>query len=153
MKIYSIPDIVNACKDGYAELELVKRYSTVGMGPSQGRHSALATARLVADETRRTVAEVGVTTARPPFCAEKLAVIAGRSFEPERLTAMHHRHLAAGAQMITAGVWWRPGYYGESQNRDRCVCEENLAIRNNVGVIDVSTLGGLEVRDRMPPNF
>ncbi len=139
-------DIVNACKDGYTELELVKRYSTVGMGPSQGRHSALATARLVANETRRTVAEVGVTTARPPFRAEKLAVIAGRSFEPERLTAMHYRHLEAGAQMITAGVWWRPGYYGEPRNRDRCIREENLAIRNNVGVIDVSTLGGLEVR-------
>ena len=139
-------DIINACKDGYAELELVKRYSTVGMGPSQGRHSALATARLVANETKRTVAEVGVTTARPPFCAEKLAVIAGRSFEPERLTAMHNRHLEAGAQMVTAGAWWRPGYYGEPQNRDRCVREENLVIRNNVGVIDVSTLGGLEVR-------
>jgi sarcosine oxidase subunit alpha len=139
-------DIVNACKDGYSELELVKRYSTVGMGPSQGRHSALATARIVADQTQRTVAEVGVTTARPPFRAEKLGVIAGRSFDPERLTAIHHRHKELGAQMITAGVWWRPAYYGQSQNRDQCIRNENLTIRNNVGLIDVSTLGGLEVR-------
>lgn len=139
-------DIVNACKDGYSEIELVKRYSTVGMGPSQGRHSALATARLVANETQRSVAEVGVTTARPPFRAEKLGVIAGRSFEPERLTAIHHRHKELGAQMITAGVWWRPGYYGQPKNRDQCIRDENLVIRNNVGLIDVSTLGGLEVR-------
>ncbi len=141
-----LADIINACKDGYAELELVKRYSTVGMGPSQGRHSALATARLVAKETNRTVAEVGVTTSRPPFRAEKLGVIAGRGFEPERFTAIHHRHLEAGAQMIPAGTWWRPAYYGAKQNREQCIQNENLAIRNNVGVIDVTTLGGLEVR-------
>ena len=146
-------DIVHACQDGYAELELVKRYSTVGMGPSQGRHSALATARLVADVTRRSVSEIGVTTARPPFRAEKLAIIAGRSFEPERLTAMHHRHLTAGAQMITAGTWWRPAYYGLLRHRNQCIREENLAIRNNVGVIDVSTLGKLEVRGRTPRSF
>lgn len=139
-------DIVNACADGYAELELVKRYSTVGMGPSQGRHSALATARIVADVTGRKVAQIGVTTARPPFAAEKLGVLAGRSFEPERHTAMHHRHLEAGATMMPVGLWWRPAFYGPRQRRDECIREEVLAIRNNVGLIDVSTLGGLEVR-------
>ncbi len=139
-------DIVHACQDGYTELELVKRYSTIGMGPSQGRHSALATARVVASATQRTVSEVGVTTARPPLHAEKLAVIAGRSFKPKRLTAMHNRHLESGAQMIIAGMWWRPAYYGKPQHRNRCICEENLAVRDNVGLIDVSTLGGLEVR-------
>ena len=67
-----IADIINACADGYDHVQLTKRYSTVGMGPSQGRHSALATARLVADATSRSVAETGVTTARPPFAPEKL---------------------------------------------------------------------------------
>ncbi|MDQ4146443.1 MAG: aminomethyltransferase, partial [Pseudomonadota bacterium] len=138
-------DIVNACADGYAELELVKRYSTVGMGPSQGRHSALATARVVADVTQRTVAEIGVTTARPPVAAEKLGVLAGRSFEPERFTAMHHRHLEAGATMMPVGLWWRPAFYGPRERREECIRQEVLAIRNNVGLIDVSTLGGLEV--------
>jgi len=139
-------DIVNACADGYAELELVKRYSTVGMGPSQGRHSALATARIVADVTRRKVAQIGVTTARPPLAAEKLGVLAGRGFEPERFTAIHHRHLEAGATMMPVGLWWRPAYYGPRERREACVREEWLSIRNNVGLIDVSTLGGLEVR-------
>ncbi len=139
-------DIVNACADGYAELELVKRYSTVGMGPSQGRHSALATARVVAEATQRTVAQIGVTTARPPFAAEKLGVLAGRSFEPERFTAMHHRHLEAGATMMPVGLWWRPAFYGPRERREECIRQEVLAIRNNIGLIDVSTLGGLEVR-------
>ena len=141
-----VADIVNAVADGYRELELVKRFSTVGMGPSQGRLSALATARLVARETGRRVAETGVTTARPPFAGEKLGVLAGRAFEPERFTAMHHRHLEAGAQMITAGPWWRPAFYGPRQDRERCVAEEALAVRHNLGMIDVSTLGGLEIR-------
>ena len=139
-------DIVNACKDGYCEIELIKRYSTVGMGPSQGRHSALATARIVAQQTNRNIAQVGVTTARPPYRAEKLGVIAGRSFEPERFTPMHYRHVEAGAQLLTAGIWWRPAFYGKPQDRDQCIREENLAIRNNVGLIDASTLGGLEIR-------
>ncbi len=141
-----VRDIINAAADGYSELELVKRFSTVGMGPSQGRHSALATARLIAKASGRTVAETGVTTARPPFAGEKLGVLAGRSFEPERFTAMHHRHLEAGAQMMTAGLWWRPAYYGAKERRDDCIREESLAVRENVGVIDVSTLGGLEIR-------
>ncbi len=139
-------DIINACADGYAELELVKRYSTVGMGPSQGRHSALATARLVAMATGRSVAETGVTTSRPPVQGETLAVLAGRLFEPERFTAMHHRHKEAGAQFLTAGLWWRPAYYATKDRRDAAIAEEAVAIRTNVGLIDVSTLGGLEVR-------
>ena len=142
-----IADILNACADGYAELELVKRYSTVGMGPSQGRHSALATARLVARATGRDLAQVGVTTARPPLVGEKLGVLAGRCFEPERHTAMHHRHLEAGAHMLVAGLWWRPAYYAiQGATRDRCVREEVAAVRTGVGMIDVSTLGALEVR-------
>ena len=141
-----VKDIVNAVADGYAELELVKRFSTVGMGPSQGRHAALATARLVADRTDRTVAEIGVTTARPPFTSEKLGVLGGRTFEPERLTPMHHRHLEAGARMMTAGLWWRPAFYGSKDARDKVIAEEVMAVRENVGLIDVSTLGGLEIR-------
>ncbi|RYE39718.1 MAG: FAD-binding protein, partial [Hyphomicrobiales bacterium] len=72
-----IKDIINSVREGYRELELVKRFSTVGMGPSQGRHSALTTARIVAKATDRTVSEVGVTTARPPFGPELLGVLAG----------------------------------------------------------------------------
>ena len=139
-------DIVNATLDGYEHVQLVKRYSTVGMGPSQGRHSALATARLVARATGKSVAETGVTTARPPFAAERIAHNAGRSFYPERHTPMHHRHLEAGAQMMMAGAWWRPAYYGGVGEGARCVDEESRCVRENVGVIDVSTLGGLELR-------
>ena len=141
-----VRDIVNATKIGYRDIQLVKRYSTVGMGPSQGRHSALPTARLVAQATQRSISETGVTTARPPFEAEKLAHVAGRAFDPYRQTPMHQRHLDAGAKMMPAGIWQRPAFYGKPADRDRCMQEEARHVRTKVGIIDVSTLGGLDVR-------
>ncbi|MCQ4319597.1 FAD-dependent oxidoreductase [Stutzerimonas stutzeri] len=141
-----VRDIVNATRHGYRDVQLVKRFSTVGMGPSQGRHSALPTARLVARATGRSVSETGVTTARPPFVAEKLAHVAGRGFDPYRQTPMHQRHLEAGAKMMPAGVWQRPAYYGKAEDRERCMQEEALHVRQKVGLIDVATLGGLDVR-------
>lgn len=141
-----VRDIINATRHGYRDVQLVKRFSTVGMGPSQGRHSALPTARLVAQATQRSISETGVTTARPPFEAEKLAHVAGRAFDPYRQTAMHSRHVAAGAKLMPAGIWQRPAYYGKPDERERCMQDEVRHVREKVGMIDVSTLGGLDVR-------
>jgi len=143
----TIADIVNATGDGYEHIQLVKRYSTCGMGPSQGRHSALAAARLVAAATHRTVAQTGVTTARPPFSAEQLGHSAGRSFYPARRSNMHYRHIESGAEMLQAGAWFRPAFYKQDNiTRQDAINAEVRNVRNNVGLVDVSTLGGLEVR-------
>lgn len=139
-------DIINATKLGYRDIQLVKRFSTVGMGPSQGRHSALPTARLVAKATARSVTQTGITTSRPPFSAETLAHNAGRNFNPVKHTAMHRRHIALGAHLIAAGAWQRPAFYGKREQRDQLIQAEALNVRNNVGLIDVSTLGGIELR-------
>lgn len=142
-----INDIINATRHGYRDIQLVKRFSTVGMGPSQGRHSALPTARLVAQATNRSVSETGVTTARPPFSGETLAHLAGRSFDPYRITPLHQHHLALGAVLMPAGNWLRPGYYTvEGLSKAETVQQEALNVRSNVGLIDVSTLGAIELR-------
>ncbi len=141
-----IADIRGAVAEGYDHIELVKRYSTVGMGPSQGRHSALATARLVAEAAGREVTAVGTSTSRPPVGGVKIGHLAGRSFEPVRHSAMHHRHIEAGARMMLAGQWLRPAYYGPAEKREDCIRDEAAAVRGNVGLIDVSTLGGLDIR-------
>jgi sarcosine oxidase subunit alpha len=139
-------DIVNTVKDGYDDIQLVKRYSTAGLGPSQGRHANLNTIRVVARETGKSIESIGTTTFRPPLVPEKFAALAGRGFEPVRYTAMHHRHLEAGAQMMPAGLWMRPAYYGSKADAQRAIEREVHAVREGVGMIDVSTLGGLEVR-------
>jgi sarcosine oxidase subunit alpha len=142
----TIADVANALGEGYTQVELLKRFSTLGMGPSQGRQSALAAARLIARHTGRPIDRVGVTTARPPVVGEKLAVLAGRNFQPERRTPMHDRHIALGAQMFAAGPWWRPAYYGQPDERDDSIEREIAAVHEGVGMIDVSTLGKIEVR-------
>lgn len=141
-----IEDLINGIHDGYDSVELLKRYSTVGMGPSQGKHSAVAAVRLVSRETGTDLRNMSVTTQRPPYTPEKFGHLAGRIFDPERRTAMHHRHVELGAQMMPAGIWWRPGYYGTRADREKAIRDEVMNVRNNVGLIDVSTLGGLDVR-------
>lgn len=141
-----VKDIENAVKTGYAELELVKRFSTVGMGPSQGRHSALATARIVARSTGRSIAEIGVTTSRPPFGPEKLGVLAGLQQSRFRHTSAHALHGEAGAKMTPVGAWQRPLYYGDESRRDAVITAEVNAVRQGAGMLDVSTLGKIELR-------
>ncbi len=142
----TVSDIVNAVADGFEDLELIKRYSTAVMGPSQGRHSAVNTLRIATHSLQRTTDGVRLTTQRPPFSPEPVALLAGRGFQPVRHTAMHHRHVEAGAQMMPAGTWLRPAYYGSRDERETCIAREVHAIRTSVGIIDVSTLGKLNIR-------
>jgi sarcosine oxidase subunit alpha len=141
-----VKDLLQSMAEGYDDMELLKRYSTVGMGPSQGRQSGMAALRILAKETKVDFAGLSLATQRPPYMPEKFGHLAGRSFEPERHTAMHHRHLELGASMMPAGLWQRPAFYGRAEQRDDAIREEVLAVRNNVGLIDVSTLGGLDIR-------
>lgn len=139
-------DIINTVKDGYDDIQLVKRYSTAGLGSSQGRHTNLNTIRIVAKQTGKTLEQVGTTTFRPPLVAEKFGHMAGRAFEPVRLTSMHDRHIELGAQMMPAGMWMRPAYYGAKANSAAAITAEVKAVREGAGIIDVSTLGGLDIR-------
>lgn len=149
----SVRDITDTVKAGYEHIQLVKRYSTAGLGPGQGRHANVNTIRIVARETGRTAAQIGTTTFRPPLVPEKFAHLAGRGFEPRRLTPMHERHLALGATMMTAGLWMRPAYYGaKSASTDSIEAEVN-AVRKGLGIIDLSTLGGLELRGPEAADF
>jgi sarcosine oxidase, subunit alpha len=141
-----VKDIRNAVAEGYEDIELLKRFSTAGMGPSQGRHTAANLARLAAEAAGRDLAEMGATTVRPPYTSESFGVLAGRGFEPARHSAMHHRHIEAGAQMMPAGLWLRPAFYGREDEREALIEAEAMAVRTGVGLIDVSTLGGLEIR-------
>jgi sarcosine oxidase subunit alpha len=139
-------DIIGSVADGYNDIQLVKRYSTAGLGSSQGRHANLNTIRLVAKATGRSMEAIGTTTFRPPLVPEKFGHLAGRGFEPTRLSPMHQRHVEAGAQMMPAGLWLRPAYYGAKPHAAASIAAEVQAVRNAVGMIDVSTLGGLEIR-------
>jgi sarcosine oxidase subunit alpha len=68
-----------------------------------------------------------------------LGVLAGRRLEPVQRTALHQRHQQAGATWMDAGMWRRPRAYGAP-------AEECRAVREGVGIIDVSTLGKLDLQ-------
>ncbi len=142
----TVREIEDALAEGYEDIELLKRYSTVGMGPSQGRLSAIATAAVTAAAQDSTAAAVGATTNRPPSVPTRFGLFAGRGFQPVRHTPMQGWHVDAGAQMMTAGLWMRPAYYGPPEKRADAIADEVLAVRRAVGLIDVSTLGGFEIR-------
>jgi sarcosine oxidase subunit alpha len=132
-------DIALAAAEGYDSIELSKRYTTVTMGPSQGRFSQLASIRALGAHTGLTLGEVGMTTARPPWVSVPLGVLAGRPFEPAKRSAIHGRQREQNATVKWAGDWRRAYDYGDPE-------AEALAVHESAGVIDVSTLGKLLVR-------
>ena len=149
----TVKDMKRALAEGFDSLELCKRYTTVTMGPCQGRLCQLASVRVYAHEQQTGEAAIGTTTARPPWAPVTLGLLAGRHHEPARRTALHHRHEEAGATMMWTGEWRRPHSYGDPEAEAREVHE-------GLGLIDVSTLGKLLVEgpdagvflDRLYPN-
>ena len=139
-------DFHNAIQEGFDNIELLKRFSTVGMGPSQGKHSNMIALRILARLTGKEPQQVGTTTARPFFHPVPMSLLGGRGFTPERRTPLHAKHDALGACWMPAGVWQRPEYYRvEDKDRVECIRGEVAAVRSGIGIIDVGTLGKLEV--------
>ena len=128
-------DVARAVEEGFDSIELSKRYTTVTMGPCQGKLCQLPAIRLYARTTGVGEAAVGTTTARPPWAPVELGLLAGRHLEPTRRTSIHFRHEEAGATMMWAGPWKRPYAYGDEAE------DEVRAVHESLGVIDVSTLG------------
>jgi sarcosine oxidase subunit alpha len=149
----TVKDIVRAAAEGYDSIELLKRYTTTTMGPSQGRFSHLPALRALAAATGVAVCDVGLTTARPPWHAVPMGALAGRPFEPAKRSSIHARHRELGANVMWAGDWRRAYDYGDPMG-------EAMAVHRAAGLIDVSTLGKLIVRgpdageflDRLYPN-
>jgi sarcosine oxidase, subunit alpha len=132
-------DVKRAIAEGFDSIELAKRYTTVTMGPCQGKLCHLPSIRLYARENETDEATIGTTTARPPWAPIELGLLAGRPHEPEKLTSMHHRHTDLDAKIMWTGAWKRPHSYGDPS-------DEAKAVHDSLGVIDVSTLGKLIVR-------
>ncbi len=140
-----LKDLKQAAAEGFDNIELLKRFSTIGMGPSQGKHANMNGIRILARLLGQGIDETGSTTARPFYHSVPMGDLAGRRFRPERLTPLHGLHLEAGAQFMSAGAWLRPEYYGEPGQRDAAIAAEVRAVRQAVGLVDVSTLGKLEI--------
>ncbi len=144
-------DIALALSEGYESIEHLKRYTTLGMALDQGKTSSVNALAIVAQMLGRPVNAIGTTTFRPPFRPVAIGALAGPEtelhFKPARRSPMHHLHERNGAVLTTAGFWLRPWYYpklGESL-RDAYIREAG-AVRRTVGMVDVSSLGKIDVQ-------
>ena len=132
-------DLKLAAAEGYDSSELAKRFTTAAMGPSQGKYESVNVVASLADATGRGIDELGPTVWRPPYAPMSLGALAGRHEEPVRISPMQDWHEAHGAVPLIAGQWIRPEHYGDP-------AAEVRAVREAVGLIDVTPLGKLELR-------
>ncbi len=152
-------DVKLAAQEGFRSVEHMKRYTTQGMAPDQGKNSNVAALAVLADATGRGIAETGVTTFRPPYTPVSIAAMGagGRAegFAPQRFLTSAQASRDRGAPMIEAGLWYRPSYFpkpGEATWREACDREVGM-VRQAVGVADVSTLGKIDIQGKDAGRF
>lgn len=145
-------DVRLSAQENFASVEHMKRYTTQGMAPDQGKNSNIGALAVLADATGRGIPETGTTTFRPPYNPVSIAAMGagarGDGFAPQRFLTSHLASVERGAPMIEAGLWYRPSYFprpGEATWRDACDREVAM-VRNSVGVCDVSTLGKIDIQ-------
>ncbi len=146
-------DLWLAVREGYTSVEHAKRYTTMGMGPDQGKISNLNALGIIADALGLTPAEIGTTTFRQPWKPLTFGAIAGQHvgplFQPRRTTPMHEWHVAADALFEPVGDWLRPRAYPRpGEDFDKAVQREAKAVRQTAGILDASTLGKIDIRGR-----
>ncbi|HEY5102544.1 MAG TPA: sarcosine oxidase subunit alpha family protein [Steroidobacteraceae bacterium] len=145
-------DVALAAREGFTAVELLKRYTTLGMATDQGKTSSLNGHAIMAALTERAIPELGTTTSRPPYTPVALAAFAGmhrgKYFKPTRLTAGHAWAQECGATFMEAGDWLRAQWFAASGESDwlAIVTREVAAVRSSAGVCDVSSLGKIDVQ-------
>ncbi|RBY80619.1 ferredoxin [Geodermatophilus sp. TF02-6] len=147
----TVADIARAVGAGMRSIEHVKRYTTIGTAHDQGKTSGVLTSGITAELLGVPVQDTGTTTFRPPYTPVAFAALAGRDrgrlFDPERVTALHEWHAAAGAVFEDVGQWKRPRYYPQpGEDMEAAVLRECAAARTGVGILDGSTLGKIDVQ-------
>ena len=144
-------DVRLAAREGYESVEHTKRYTTLGMATDQGKTSNINGLALLAGELGAEIPKVGTTTFRPPYTPISMGAITGSAkgplFKAVRQTAIHGWSEDNGADWEPVGDWYRPYRYKRRQeSRRQSVTREVLNARQNVGMLDASTLGKIVVK-------
>ncbi|NBE06376.1 sarcosine oxidase subunit alpha family protein [Paragemmobacter ruber] len=152
-------DVKLSAQENFRSVEHMKRYTTQGMAPDQGKNSNVAALAVLADATGRGIPQTGTTTFRPPFVPTSIAAMGaggrGAGFAPQRFLTSDQASRDRGAPMIEAGLWYRPSYFpkpGEKTWLEACNREVTM-VRESVGVSDVSTLGKIDIQGRDAARF
>ncbi len=146
-----VSDVQLAAREGYESVEHTKRYTTLGMATDQGKLSNINGLAVLSDALGQPIPQTGTTTFRPPYTPISFGAItgeaAGELFQPIRQTPIQDWHEEAGAYVEPVGHWRRPYCYPKNgEGHDEAVKREVTNTRENVGLLDASTLGKLLVK-------
>jgi sarcosine oxidase subunit alpha len=154
----TVADIRVALREGYHNIEHVKRYTGLGFGTDQGKLGNINGLAIVAEYLNKSIPEVGTTTFRPAYTPVTFGTIAGENvgelYDPVRKTTLHEWHVASGAQFEVVGQWMRPYFFPKNgEDLHAAVARESRATRQSVGIMDASTLGKIDVQGRDAVTF
>jgi methylglutamate dehydrogenase subunit C len=142
-------DVRLAVREGYEHLEHMKRFTTHGMGTDQGRIGGLLGSAVLAAARGVELAAIGQLRPRPFARPVPFAALAGAEvrehYKPRRRLPLHDWHERAGATFVSTGLWLRPLVYAREGGWEP-VLREARAVRERVGICDVSTLGKIDVQ-------
>ena len=136
----TIKNIKQAVDMGFDVPELIKRFTSAGTGPGQGGIPGHNLPLFVSKYTASADTPVP-TTVRPPLIPTYLATYAGAHHHMFKRTPLHASQKKEGGIFRNIGVWQRARYFS---NDVECR-DEILNVRNNVGMLDSSTLGKFRV--------
>jgi methylglutamate dehydrogenase subunit C len=147
----TLKDLPLAAREGYADIELAKRYTTTGMATDQGKLGNVNAIAVLAEATGKTMAQVGTTTFRPFYTPVSFGAFAGahtgRHFQPVRKSPLHEWAAELGAIFVETGLWMRSSWFPHAgEDWLAAASREVISTRNNVGLCDVSTLGKIDIQ-------
>ncbi|MGD2187405.1 MAG: 2Fe-2S iron-sulfur cluster-binding protein, partial [Desulfobacterales bacterium] len=137
----TIKNVKQALAMGFDATELIKRFTAAGTGPGQGgipgHNLPLFVTQYHGDSDVTTMP----TTVRVPLIPAFIATYAGSNHDMCKRTPVHESQKAAGGVVRRIGVWKRARYFSQDFS-----CREEIEnVRNNVGMLDASTLGKFRI--------
>ncbi len=147
----TVKDVKLAEREGFASVEHVKRYTTLGMATDQGKTANVNAIGVLAEALGRGIGETGTTRFRPPYVPVAIGALAGahagKYFRPTRLTPTHEWAKTLGAVFVETGPWLRAQYFPKpGEDWLQAAQREVSAVREAVGICDVTTLGKIDIQ-------
>ena len=144
-------DLPLAAREGYSDIELAKRYTTIGMATDQGKLGNVNAIAILAEATGKSIGQVGTTTFRPFYTPVSFGAFTGpftgHHFQPVRKTPLHDWADELGAVFVETGLWMRSSWFPhEGEDWLASASREVLTARERVAICDVSTLGKIDVQ-------
>jgi sarcosine oxidase, subunit alpha len=137
----TVKHIKQAIGMGFDVPELIKRFTSAGLGPGQGGIPGHNLPLFVSKHITGTVDNTKPTNVRAPIVGTYIATFAASNHDMAKRTPIDQIQKDDGGIFRRIGVWKRARYF----SRDFSCEEEILNVRNNVGILDGSTLGKFRI--------